>query len=226
MLKARVLVVEDEPDLLANTVHYLNLDGFVADGVDSLGGAEAWLTTHEFDLLVLDLGLPDGDGLHWLQGKSGLRGKGVVVTTARGEERQRISGIQQGADLYLVKPVSLEELSSLMHNLWRRIKGGADTTWVLQTVGWMLVSPLGVSVKLTHNEQLLMRRLAHLPGQAVSRAELAVSLGQDADSYDYRRLEILVRRLRAKVQEQLGMELPLETAPRVGYAFVSPLRVS
>lgn len=226
VVKPRLLIVEYEPALLDAMVTTLNMEGFVADGVGSLGAAESWLHTHEFDILVLDLGLPDGDGLSWPEAHPEWHGKGVVITSARGDERQRVQGIRQGADLYLVKPVSLDELTSLLHNLWRRLYGSADSTWLLQPALWTLKSPLGQSVQLTRMELLLLKRLAEEPGEALSREALAQALGQDPIQYDYRRMEILMRRLRGKVHDALGVELPVETVHRIGYAFIAPLRIA
>lgn len=221
----RVLVVEDEHDLLDATVTFLNLEGLVTDGVGSLAAADSWLRTHNVDMLVLDLGLQDGDGLHWLQHHASLRDKGVVITTARGHEHARIQGVRSGADVYLVKPVALEELSSLLHNLWRRLRGQLDQRWLLQPLGWLLQPPAGHPVRLTHSELLVLQRLAIQPGQAVSRQSLVEALGQDPEVYDYRRMEVLMRRLRNKVREASGMELPLETVHRLGYALITPIRV-
>lgn len=222
----RLLLIEDEPDLLDAMVTFLNMDGFTADGVSSLTAATSWIKTHAFDILILDLGLPDGDGLEWLSVRPELRHKGIVITTARGTDKQRIEGIQCGADIYLVKPISLEELASLLYNLWRRLKGNAEPAWTLQPLAWNLLSPMGRTVKLTHSELNILQRLASQPGLAIARQELVTALGQDPDSYDYRRMEILVRRLRNKVRDSIGMDLPLETVHRLGYAFTSPLRVA
>ncbi len=221
----RVLVVEDEPDLLDAVVTFLNLEGMVADGVGSLAAVDSWVRTHDFDILILDLGLPDGDGLQWLSRQSGWLDKGVVITTARGQEHQRIEGVRTGADIYLVKPVALEELSSLLQNLWRRLRGQADNRWLLQPLGWLLQPPFGVSVRLTHSELLVLQRLATQPGSVVARQELVLALGHDPQTYDYRRMEVLIRRLRNKVRESAGVDLPLETVHRLGYAFVAPFRV-
>lgn len=221
----RVLVVEDEPDLLDATVTFLNLEGLVTDGVGSLAAADSWLRTHNVDMLVLDLGLPDGDGLQWLQHHSSWRDKGVVITTARGHEHERIEGVRSGADVYLVKPVALEELSSLLLNLWRRLQGQIQQRWRLQPLGWLLQPPSGNPVRLTHSELLVLQCLASQPGQAVSRQSLVEALGQDPEVYDYRRMEVLMRRLRNKVREASGMELPLETVHRLGYALIAPIRV-
>lgn len=222
---ARILVIEDEPDLQEALVAYLNMEGMQAHGVSHLADAQAWMATHQFDVLLLDLGLPDGDGVQWLRMRQDLRNKGVIITTARSDGLSRVSGIQAGADAYLVKPVLPEEIVSLVHNLMRRLRGQAPSTWVLDSIGWRLLAPDGQPLKLTHSEHMLVQRLAQSCGQAVSREDLANSLGHNPEHYDYRRLEIMVRRLRNKAQDTWGQPLPLETAHRQGYAFTARVRV-
>ena len=222
----RVLVIEDEADLQEALVTYLNIEGFTADGVSSLSAASQWIRTHQFDVLILDLGLSDGDGLQWLVQNEMLRQKGVIITTARGDSKQRIEGIRSGADVYLVKPIQLEELASLVSNLMRRIQAPTLPQWTLSKMNWTLNSPTGVSVKLTHSEAVLLQKMADHPGQAIARQDLVISLGHNPETYDFRRMEILVRRLRNKIRDALGDELPLETVHKVGYAFTSPLKVA
>ena len=149
----------------------------------------------------------------------------MIITTARGESAQRIEGIKAGADVYLVKPVQLEELASLVTNLLRRMRGSASPNWTLDRTDWTLRSGSGLAVRLTHSESVLLQRLAHKPGAVVSRQDLATSLGHDPEAYDFRRMEILVRRLRQKVKTSLGIELPLETVRKIGYAFTTSIQV-
>ncbi len=224
-LPGRVLVIEDEAALQEAIVTYLNMEGYAADGVGNLNAASQWMRTHQFDVLVLDLGLPDGDGLSWLGTHDLLRNKGVIITTARGEDSQRINGVRAGADVYLVKPIQLEELASLVNNLMRRIKTDTSPHWTLNRTHWTLESPTGIKIKLTHSESLLLHKMIHHPGQAISRHALVLSMGHDPLVYDFRRMEILVRRLRKKAKETLGSELPLETVHKVGYAFTAPIEI-
>lgn len=225
MVFARILVVEDEPELRDSLIEYLMMEGMDAHGVKSLADAHAWMVANDFDILLLDLGLPDGDGLQWLQQRQDMRNKGIIIMTARSEALTRVSGIRAGADVYLVKPVLPEEIISHIHNLMRRLQGQASSTWLIDTVGWRLVTPDARSIKLTHSERILLGQLAHSPGQVVSREVLAASLGNNPELYDFRRLEVMVRRLRIKSEQALGVSLPIETAYRQGYAFTANIQI-
>lgn len=220
---SRILVVEDESDLREATVAYLQLEGLKAVGVGTLGAAERLLKSHDFDVLVLDLGLPDGDARDWLTRRDDLRQGGIIMTTARGERTDRIAGVTAGADCYLVKPVDLDELVGLIRNLLRRLQVDAPVQWTLDKVKWTLVSPQGQTVKLTHSEKVMMELLANCPGQSVARDQVVQALGHNPVLYDPRRLEVLVRRLRNKIRQSLGYPLPLETAYGYGFVFTAPV---
>lgn len=220
-----VLVVEDDPDLREAMVDYLNTEAIIADGVGSLAGAETWQRTHAFDILILDLGLPDGDGLEWLLQMPHLESKGVIIMTARGTSDQRIAGMRAGADAYLVKPVALEELALHVKNLFRRMLESASRrqAWQLHRRRWIFVTPAGKQIPLSHSETRLLAALAQGNGDAVVKAELIRALGFDPESYDDRRLEALVRRLRQKCHEAMGEQIPLQTVYGQGYAFTETL---
>lgn len=221
----KVLVIEDENDLRDSIVSYLQVEGIDADGAGSLHAAELWMLLHNFDILVLDLSLPDGDALTWLEERNGLRDKGIIITTGRSTTSDRVMGAQVGADCYLVKPVLLEELTAVVRNLERRLRPAGKEVWLLNTLSWQLMSPDGRTVKLTHSEQVLLTHLSRVPGKAVARQDLIAALGHDPGHYDPRRMEIMVRRLRSKVMDTLGHQLPLVTAHRQGYAFTAPIAV-
>ena len=171
----RVLIVEDEEELRDAMISFLALEGLAAQGVGSLDATESWMQSQDFDVLVLDLGLPDGDGLAWLAQRKELQDKGVIITTARSLGQERVSGVKAGADVYLVKPVLLEELSSLIRNLARRIQpSAAAPAWTLDLLAWLILSPDGQVVKLTHSEHTLLGALARAQGLASAHAGLQV----------------------------------------------------
>ena len=221
-LPGRILVVEDETPLREAMVTFLTMEGMHAEGVGTLEAATAWRTAHAMDAMILDLGLPDGDALAWLASHP-VGHAGLVICSARGHPPERIAGMQSGADAYLVKPVQLEELSLLVQKLLKRLKAPANNTWTLDKVHWTLAAPSGRQLKLTHSEAQVIQMLAQSPGAAVSKNDIVIALGHQPASYDMRRMEILIRRLRNKAKEQLGTELPLETAHRLGYAFTAPV---
>jgi len=224
--RIRILVVEDEPDLCEAMVSFLNLEEFLADGVGSTSAADAWLKTHAVDIVVLDVGLPDRDGISWLREIAAARPLGVIMATAHGELSDRLRGLTAGADAYLVKPIELDELLAIVRNVARRLHqppAVPASRWQFDSVRWTLTSPQQHVLRLTRSEAILMGVLAKQPGKAVGHDELVLALGHRPDCYDRRRMEILVRRLRDKVASETSLELPLETAYRVGYAFVADI---
>lgn len=223
--QVRVLVIENEQEIQDALVRYLALEGLIAHGVSTLQDADTAIYQDSFDILLLDLGLPDGDGIDWLKKRSDLHNKGVIIVTARADGISRVSGIKAGADVYLVKPVLTEEIVSLIHNLMRRLRGRAVPTWRLSELSWQLTSPEGLHLKLTHSERLLLKCFSRSPGQTVSREDLTISLGFNPDHYDYRRLETLIRRLRIKAEDQFKAPFPLETAHGLGYAFTADIKL-
>ena len=213
-----ILVVEDEPALQEAMVSYLNLSGFIADGVGSVAGAKSWMQTHRIDILVLDLGLADGDGLMLLK-EFKLEDKGLIITTARSEPSDRLTGLKAGADVYLIKPIILEELIAIIRNLSRRLNLNPSKSWSLDTACWLLASPDNKTVKLTMLEMAFLSCLADSPSAVVSKDSLIIALGQQPSDYDPRRMEILVRRLRTKIKNSLHCEVPIETVHGQGYVF-------
>ena len=222
--KSKILVIEDEVALLEAYVSYLNLEGFITDGLSSLSAAQNWLLTHDFDILILDLNLSDGDGLEWLKNNNQLLEKGLIIITARDSLTDQFAGITAGADAYLTKPVPLEIISATAHNLAKRIKPHTPY-WSMSTKQWLLTAPDKQSIKLTHSEALLIESIANTPIKIISRDQFISSLGYATDHYDARRLEIMIRRLRRKVLKAFGFNFPLETVHGKGFAFSANIQL-
>ena len=217
----RVLIAEDHADLLEATVSYLQAQGFAATGVSCVAKAEEWSRANDFDVLVLDLGLPDGDGLEWINANSALKSKGVVIMTARGMPEQRLAGLAAGADAYLVKPVPLQELVLHIKNIFGRLHHPeSNAGWTLSAKTWELVSPQGKRLILNHSEKRILQVLMASEGEVVEKDQIILCVGGQPDIYDYRRIETLMRRLRARCREALSLDLPVNTIYGKGLVFV------
>jgi DNA-binding response OmpR family regulator len=222
----KILVLEDEPGLLETTVTFLNLKGFMADGVSTIKAAEQWMKNHVVDILILDLGLGDEDGLEWLKSQPGLKKKGLIITSARTSDVDRLAGAIAGADVYLLKPVLLDELVATLHNLIRRLQIVNNTPWLLNKLTWTLNSPDHQSIKLTHFEVILLSNLmAGEPGEVITKETIIKAMGHDFTNYDPKNLETLISRLRSKVKQQCNAVLPLQTAHGKGYAFTGQIHI-
>jgi DNA-binding response OmpR family regulator len=235
---ASVLIIEDEPDLNAAMVDYLALSGFRCDGVRSRHDAVNRLHDGKYDLVVLDLGLPDGDGLVLAEELERAHDSGVVIVTARHTVEEKLKGYGAGADYYLVKPVDMRELVAVLNILLdRRQAARAESLTVpaaaaaetsacgVDTIGWRLHPPACPSLLLTRSEILVVAALAERPGEAVHRDDLVRRLNEDPLRYDPRRMEVLVRRLRRKIADHVGHTDPIKTVHGKGYAFAAPVRI-
>ena len=200
----RVLAVEDEAAILADVKATLEVSGFHVETCED--GEEAWFLgdTEEYDLVVLDLGLPGLDGLSVLKRwRANGREMPVLVLTARGAWHERVEGIEAGADDSLPKPFRMEELVARARALVRRAAGkGAP----LQSVGElsidtnrMKVSVRGVPVPVTALEYRLVSYLMHHHGKVVPPTELLEHLYGDDDAREANALEAVITRLRRKL---------------------------
>lgn len=218
----RVLLVEDEPTLQAQLRLALQGAGYAVDAADNGRDALHLGLTEPFDAMVLDLGLPQLDGLSVLQR---WRGAGlatpVLILTARDSWTDKVAGIDAGADDYLAKPFHVEELLARLRALIRRAHGIASPLLrcgavTLDTRSGR-VDAAGLHVALTAHEYRLLAYLMHRPGKVVSRAELTEHLyAQDFDR-DSNTIEVFIARLRRKLPA-----LAIETVRGLGYRLACP----
>ncbi|MCJ2140585.1 response regulator transcription factor [Methylobacterium sp. E-066] len=200
----RVLVVEDEPRIAADVKHGLEQAGYVADVVAD--GEAAWFRaeTEPYDAMVLDLGLPRLDGLGVLRRlRTAEVALPVLILTARDGWRERVEGIDAGADDYLVKPFRMEELVARLRAILRRTAGHASP--VLRTGDVELdtrtraVSVAGRPAELTALEYRLLAFLLHRQGQVVPAGEVLDHLHGVGTEREANALEALLTRLRRKL---------------------------
>lgn len=213
----RILLVEDDPQLGDGLTVGLRQAGFAVDWVKDGNSADHALQAESFDLVVLDLGLPRLSGMQVL---TRARGRGqtapVLILTARDATGDKVSGLDAGADDYLVKPVDLDELAARIRALTRRSAGRAAP---LLTHGDIVLDPAahsitlaGAPVELSVREFSLLQMLLENAGRVLSRTQLEQSVYGWRDEPDSNALEVHIHHLRKK----LGSEL-IRTLRGVGY---------
>jgi two-component system, OmpR family, response regulator len=213
----RVLLVEDDSALAQAVCGYLKAKSFVVDLVGSVTRASQAIQNVEYAVVLLDLGLQDGDGLSLLPRLRALRDRPtVVVLTARDQVSDRIAGLDAGADDYLVKPYDPEELLARLRAIERR-RGSAQTA-VLRLgnlevdLGRETVRLEGMPVVLSQKEWALLRVMASRPERIHTRDSLQDALYGLDEEAESNTLEVFVSRLRRK----LGRE-HIQTLRGLGY---------
>ena len=216
----RILLVEDEPTLRTQLALALQAAGYAVDEVDNGRDALHLGQTEPFDAVVLDLGLPQLDGLSVLRRwREEGHAMPVLILTARDHWHDKVAGIDAGADDYLTKPFHGEELLARLRALIRRASGLAspllrcgplslDTRSGRVTVG-------DEPVNLTSHEYKVLAYLMHRPGAVVSRSELTEHIYSQDHDRDSNTIEVFVARLRRKLPPEL-----IETVRGLGYRLV------
>jgi DNA-binding response OmpR family regulator len=220
----KVLLVEDDARLAQLTARYLESHGVLvtitADGVE--GQAEA--LRRQYDCVVLDLMLPGRDGIEVTRELRARTDVPIVMVTARGEEADRVLGLEVGADDYVTKPFSPRELLARIRATVRRVRGQAGPAKQALQVGGLMLDPQrltvtldGRPVELTAYEFAILRALAQRPGHVLSREQLLdLAKGSAELSFD-RSIDVHVSRLRAKLGDDSRSPRILKTVRGVGY---------
>jgi two-component system response regulator ResD len=224
--RSSVLVVDDEPTIAEVVSRYLERAGYrtaiAHDGPEALACAERGRP----DLVVLDLMLPGVDGLEVLRRlREGPAPPGVILLTAKGEESDRVIGLRQGADDYVVKPFSPAELVARVDAVLRRIDRPVDDSGPV-VVGEIRIDPASRqvtvrddSVALTQREFDLLLFMAQHPHQVFSRNQLMDAVWQYSFYTDTSTVTVHIRRLRTKLETDPAHPRHLETVWGIGYRF-------
>lgn len=217
-----ILVVEDEPTLAAQLVQALTEAGYAVDQADNGRDAHFMGEVESLDAVVLDLGLPQMDGLTVLKKwRAAGRSVPVLILTARDNWHEKVAGIDAGADDYLTKPFHMEELLARVRALIRRSGGLASAEIVCGPVlldtraGRVTVD--GRAVTLTSHELRVLSYLMHRKGAVVSRAELTEHIYAQDFERDSNTIEVFIGRLRRKLPADL-----IETVRGLGYRMACP----
>jgi two-component system OmpR family response regulator/two-component system response regulator QseB len=212
-----VLLVEDDRMIGDSVRAALRQDGHAVDWLRDGNAAETALATEEFDVVLLDLGLPGKDGLDVLRVlRARRKNTPVIVLTARDALQDRVAGLDAGADDYLVKPFELEELAARMRAVVRRRTGQAEPVIEVGDIrldpSSRQVTKAGVAVELSAREYAVLEALMLRPGAILSRAQLEDRLYGWGDAVESNAVLVYIHQLRRK----LGAEA-IRNVRGVGY---------
>jgi two-component system response regulator PhoP len=220
----RLLVIEDESLLREQLEQGLSKQGYVVDTAEDGKTGLYYATEYEYDAAIIDLGLPEIDGISVIKQTRGSGKKfPILILTARGDWQDKVAGLDAGADDYVVKPFQLEEILARLNALLRRAAGFATSVLEFDSINLDIAAKRltvsGENVGLTAYEYKMLEYLMMNPDKVVSKTELTEHLyAQDYDR-DSNVLEVFVRRLRQKLDPAQTLK-PIETVRGQGYRFV------
>ena len=215
----KFLLVEDNQDLANAIASRMRLDGHVIDHAEKLEDASAFVSTGEYDLILLDIMLPDGDGRSFLERhRASDLDTPVIILTARSQVSDRIGSLDLGADDYVTKPFDHAELQARCRAVLRRKSGNAKTTI---EVGGVVFDPLaghltvgGEAVQMRNRELRLLELFLNAPGQIFSKSKLADRLFSYDEDVSENAIEVYIGRLRKHL---LASKVKITTLRGLGY---------
>lgn len=232
--RKKVLLVDDEPQIVEVVAAYLQRDGLDVETCGSVSEALAALERSTPDVLVLDVTLPDGNGLDLLRAAARPNGRiPTIMLTARADEADRIVGLELGADDYVTKPFSPRELTARVRSLLRRVGESHGTPAASKPSRKTRLGDLeidhdchevtanGRAANLTATEFKILALLAQNPGEVFTRAHLLDRLGDDGEIFE-RTLDRHINNLRKKIESDPANPSYVLTVYGVGYRMRKP----
>lgn len=235
----RVVIIEDDDDMRSILERYLWMVGIEAVSYPDTAKLDALILEDDRpQIMILDVNLPGENGFVAAARLRARSSAGIIMLTGRSGRDDRLLGLSMGVDHYLSKPVDMPELESVIRNLARRLRSG-DTAqsretvaeeasprlWTLDLDSWTLTAPNGNSIELSSAEYLMLLPLLEQPGRPNSRDVINARLGKPRLGVDNRSLDVLISRIRRKIELGTGTQLPLRAARGTGYVFTGSAEV-
>jgi len=217
----RVLIVEDEAKLAGLLRDYLAQDGFEASVLHRGDEVEPWVSTHDVDLVLLDLMLPGKNGLEVCKALRASSGVAIIMVTARVEEIDRLLGLELGADDYICKPFSPREVVARVKAVLRRAKRGerpAEAGVKLDEAGYRATIG-GKDLNLTAVEFQLLKVLADHPGRIYTREQLMDAMYRDQRVVGDRTVDSHIKKIRRKITAVLPDREVVHSVYGLGYKY-------
>jgi len=222
----KILIVEDDTALSNGIVLALKDDKYTFFQASTIAGAKGQMENQAFELVILDMNLPDGNGLALLAEIREGTLVPVIILTANDMETDIVTGLELGADDYITKPFSLMVLRARVNSQLRKKKAG--TPAVIHIDGFefafdrMAFSKNGIPIELSKTEQKLLKGLIENKGNIVGRADLVDRIWTDGAEYvDENALSVTVKRLRDKLEDNPSAPRYIKTVYGIGYTWVT-----
>lgn len=231
----RIYILEDDSDVAAVFARALTGEGYQVQSFAEVGSFARRVVEAAPDLAVVDLGLPDGDGLSVLRGSLSRQGVATIIVTGRGGLSDKLKGLDYGADDYVVKPVEPLELVARVKTVLRRVGGPAAKlpdaahATIAEFAGWrvdfdtlQLTSPEQDTATLSRSDARLLRAFIDAQGRVLTREFLLDFCEIGAEENFDRAIDVRVSRLRKKLRDDVRSPTHIRTVYGAGYVFASP----
>jgi len=230
-----VTIVEDDPDVRALLTRSLDSDGYQVTALESGVGIEDAIASNQIDLVILDIGLPDMDGLTIMQKIRRTSDVAIIIVSGRGDLADRVVGLEIGADDYITKPFEPREILARVRSVLRRgsRQGGAAAVpaeahqlyafgnWRLDTTAQALHDDSGRPVSLTSGEFRLLEAMVTRANRVLTRDQLMdICYGNNSPAFD-RSIDVCIARLRRKLQDDPRNPAVIRTVRNGGYIFAA-----
>ncbi len=224
---AHILIIEDEPVTRTTLCQYLESHGYKVDATDNADEAEQILSDHEIDLLLVDITLDGKDGLQITREQRAKSDIGIILITGLSDDIDRIVGLELGADDYVCKPFNRRELLARIKNLLRRTRhlraGQRQNVCFAEFQFDILTRQLAHrdkgTIRLTRAEYELLSEFVQHPGEVLNRDRLMRAVTHRQEYPDTRTVDVIVRRLRAKLEQNPKEPRLITTSHGEGYVF-------
>lgn len=221
-----ILIVEDESAIADTLMYALQIDGFSASWLQLAGAALDYLKQNTVDLVILDVGLPDINGFEACRKLRQFSDVPVIFLTARGDEIDRVVGLEIGADDYVVKPFSPREVVARVKSILKRVVPRADVLSLKNPIAPFHVDTERLQIHfrnqlvgLTRHEFRLLQTLLAHPERVFSREQLLQAVGVTNDANYERSIDGHIKSLRAKLRQIAPDAEPIQTHRGFGYSF-------
>lgn len=228
----QIILVEDDVDLRYILEEHLTKQGVHTTGAGSALEFYQKLSKRQFDVAVLDLGLPDHSGFSIVEYLKNETQLGIIVLSGSVSAEDKIKAYKLGSDLYMTKPVDGRELYFAIQNLVSRLniteqaEPDSSEAWVVDKESWSITAPCNYSVDLSAKEMRFVSLLGEQAGSTVMRKNLLSALGYPNNQHGNRALESMVLRLRKKLAGCESGQIPVKTVHGAGYMFSFPLIIN